>query len=289
VPDSDLITESLHLLPYLFYNLPVGDPSRQKISDYYQALAKTVFAADSLLPTSTDLEWIDDKKKSAAMMAKLGANKTKKGVSYYDDGFVVFLLGDWGLEAAIRPAQLIAGKTSPYVVADNPEAQILRAFSSMKSLVDRLQGSPLSAGEYEANPAHSSLETVAQVKKELGVSEDAAVAFLQTLAMPNPSTKQIRLWNGWSAATYKKAFAPLLERGVLIEAKRARSGRSFFLDGPWLEFRAPHIPMEAWKVPMMPLLASDECQVNYPISAPHELFEQAWTRWRSGDKPGFTK
>jgi hypothetical protein len=289
VPDSDFIAESLHVFPYLFYNLPVGDPTRQKVADYYEALAKSVFAADALLPTSTEFEWIDDKKKSAAMMAKLGANKTMKGVSYFDDGFVVFLLGDWGLEAAIRPAQLMAGKTSPYIVADNLEAQVLRAFSGMKSLVDRLKGSQVSAGEYEANPLHSSLETVAQVKKELGVSEEAAIAFLQTLAMPNPSTKQIRLWNGWSAATYKKAFAPLVEKGVLIEAKRARAGRSFFLDGPWLEFRSPHIPMEAWKVPMMPLLASDQCQVRYPISAPHELFEQAWTRWRSGDKPGFTK
>ncbi len=289
VPSPDALVESLHVLPYLFYTLPVGHPTRQKISKYYSELKKVIFDSDFLLPTSTQFDHVGYPSAVTARLGRLGADQTFNGVTYFDDGFLVLVPAQWGLAAAIRPAQLLAGKTSEHIVPKNREAVALQVFVQMDGLVERAEKSAIPDGGYEANPLHSAPETVAQVQKELDVSEDSAIAFLQTLAMPNPSTKQVRQWNGWSASAYKKAFEPLVEKGLLIDAKRARTGRTFFLDGPWLEFKSPHFPMEAWKESLMPQMAADVCQVNYPVSAPHELFEQAWTRWSSGDKPGFTK
>ena len=226
---------------------------------------------------------MEDSKKAAALLKRLGADKIMKGVSYYDDGFMVFVLTDWGLNAGLRPARLLTGETNSHLDADNSEVFALMQLPLLENLIRRLQNSPLSAGEFEANPRSSVPALVAEVKAELGVSEAAAMAFLQTLAMPDPSTKNLRIWNDWSAAVYKKSFAELVEKGVVLEAKRARSGRSFFLDGPWLEFTSPRKPIEEWKLSMMPLLASEN-DMNFPSQPAHELFEKAWTRWRDGGR-----
>ena len=39
--------------------------------------------------------------------------------------------------------------------------------------------------------------------------------------------------------------------GLVVEAKRPRAGRSLFLPCGWLALKAPHLPVETWKAPLL--------------------------------------
>jgi hypothetical protein len=153
--------------------------------------------------------------------------------------------------------------------------------------------SVVAAGAYEHNPAVSRPELASVVAAELDVSNDAAVLYLQLLTLAEPTTANIRKWNGWTAKQVATAGSVLVEKGLLVSAKRAGSGRDLFLPGAWVEMHAPAIGMEDWKTPMYALAPQQGAKRKsylgrvLPLDPIPVLFTHAWERWMSGDRPGF--
>lgn len=132
---------------------------------------------------------------------------------------------------------------------------------------------------------------VEQAAAGLGVPAEAARYWLQLAALPNPSDRVVQAATGWTKAARTAAAAPLLEQGLVIEAKRPRAGRTLFLPGGWLEASAPHPPMEVWKAPFFDLDDTPKVSPLFgavvyvgPMST---LFTDAWQRYADGDAPGY--
>jgi|GEM_PF-3599105 len=142
------------------------------------------------------------------------------------------------------------------------------------------------------NPLFSAPEVVQAIQKKHKLGEDAAVLHAQLLALPEPTTSNVGTWNGWTAARVKKAAAELAGQGLVLEASRARAGRSFFLPGEWIDLKAPWLPIERWKLDHLTELdldPKDPCPAGGPmVLRPFEdLFASAWQRVVSGDAPGY--
>ncbi|MET9961363.1 hypothetical protein ABZ128_20305 [Streptomyces sp. NPDC006326] len=164
-------------------------------------------------------------------------------------------------------------RVAPLLVGGGLERMMLRARSTA-----------VPAGAYEADPRQSCPELVERAAKALGVGADAAALYLQVATLAAPTDRNVRRWNGWSAKRHAEARTELLGTGAVVEAKRARAGRSVFLPGDWTELKAPHLPLETAKLAthlVRPLWGG---RIHSPFgrilpTAPlHEMFTEAWER-----------
>lgn len=148
-------------------------------------------------------------------------------------------------------------------------------------MVERAAATPVRPGGYELDPALSVPGLVAEAAGALGVGADAAALYLQLLALARPTDRNVRRWNGWSAARHRAAQAELVAAGAVETGRRARAGRTAFVPGPWTEVKAPELPLETAK------LAAHRASVSrkevssagvrlLPLVPPHELFAAAW-------------
>ena len=144
---------------------------------------------------------------------------------------------------------------------------------------------------YGADPNVSAPDIVADVARELSLSENAARYYLQLLALAHPTDKNIRLWNSWKKKDITAAASELLANNLIIEAKRTRAGRSYFLPGAWLEGVSGSAPIEQWKTPYYLYWKDTKARpviAGSPMIMPYrQLFTDAWQRYRSGDTPGY--
>ncbi len=134
------------------------------------------------------------------------------------------------------------------------------------------------------NPQLSVPELVAEVSRTHGLGEDAAALYLQLLALPDPTDRNVARWTGWKPARLKRARAELAATALVLEAKRSRAGRGLFLPGGWQEAKSPALPAETWKAALY------ELPTHRPVLAPlpvPELFARAWQRTVDGDAPGY--
>ncbi|WP_424893219.1 hypothetical protein [Streptomyces sp. XH2] len=161
-------------------------------------------------------------------------------------------------------------------------------------MMGRIEAGDLPPGGYEPDPRASAPALVAEVADRLGLTEDAAALYLQLLTLAVPSDRNVRRWNGWAPARHRKAVGELIGRGLVVEDKRARAGRSVFLPGPWAHAAKPLPPMECWKAPLLGAVLSggDGVQAQAQVTALPplpgtlpELFAAAWQRLRNGDGP----
>ena len=143
---------------------------------------------------------------------------------------------------------------------------------------------------YGFDPFVTAPDAVASAAASCCISEDAARYFLQLLALPGPTDRNIGTWNGWGRAQRSRAGAELLQRGLVVEAKRPRAGRSLFLPGGWQEEKAPSFPLEEWKAPVF---ATARLGALFGHGGPQlprvpggQLFRETWERYASGDVPG---
>ena len=163
------------------------------------------------------------------------------------------------------------------------------------AIAERAAASPLPPGAFEADPAASSPGTVAAAAEALGVPPEAARLFLQLLALPAPTKAAVQRWNGWDGKAWTAASQALVDAGHVVTGQRSRAGRDVFLTGAWVELSAPDLPVETWKLPLYGATPAADGTVTTPLDrlvplVPlHRLFEQAWTRWSSGDRPGFVE
>ncbi|MFD8791112.1 hypothetical protein [Streptomyces vinaceus] len=94
----------------------------------------------------------------------------------------------------------------------------------------------------------------------------------------------MRRWNGWSAKQHAAARGELLGTGRVVEAKRARAGRTLFLPGEWTELKSPHLPLETVKLAAHAVRPLWRGEIRSPFgrvlpTAPlHEMFAAAWER-----------
>ncbi|WP_297007484.1 hypothetical protein [uncultured Corynebacterium sp.] len=148
------------------------------------------------------------------------------------------------------------------------------------------------AGERN-DPRVSAPETVDAMTTDLTVSPDAATYLLQLLTLTDPTDRNIREWNHWTKNQLDTTRAELLTTlpDHLIEAKRARAGRTLFLTGTWWPGRQNTPGIEEWKTEFYPVrLWAGKAWTYIPgtpsFLPPATLFRAGWRRWRAGDRPG---
>ncbi len=267
-------------LSHLYEYAPSGDPLREAVLKVWPLLQERlkhpglVFAMGSI--------YSSDEKASAAF--KHAADQA--GFSFEDN--------KWSQRITYHPAKY------------RPDDDIFRSFATLlphtgwaawwisqnpdfASLVQRM-GEATAPGVYEGNPNVSAPHLVGEVAAHFEISTNAATLYLQTLALARPTSKNVQLWNGWSAGEYKKAAAELVGKELVLEAKRSRAGRAHFLPGGWEDLKAPHLPMESWKVPLYQLPFNPPAYLLDHVLSPRPLgdtFGMAWKRVLDGDTPAY--
>ena len=141
------------------------------------------------------------------------------------------------------------------------------------------------------DPRVSAPAVVAEVRRELGLSELAAVYFLQLLALVDPTDTNVKTWNGWKKKQLDEARAELIAHDLVVEGKRTGAGRTVFLPGVWWEAQSGSMPVEAWKSNFYLIRYRERCESTVRWCPPTEpfdqLFQTVWGRWLSGDRPSF--
>jgi hypothetical protein len=164
--------------------------------------------------------------------------------------------------------------------------------ADLADMMARIEDTPVPAGGWEQHPAASVPRLVDKVAARLDVSKDAAGLYLQYLALLWPTPKNLAMWNGWHAKRLAAANAELESRELILEAKRERAQRPYFLPGGWEALKSPHPPMESWKLPLYGRRtvegAAVPAMVRFAALAPfHLMFERAWQRIEAGDVPKY--
>lgn len=293
--DESPFVDLAQLLPFLAATLSVGDPFRGALPELYDRLRAELLEKNRFFSLPSTYEY--DAKKRAALFARFGGTerKLKKDEQEWtakDDG-VVFAVEDGNeIEVFVRTSELTAERARILTLlngsgdeerygGDGVRAAMYLLSEECAAVVARLRETPVAAGGLETNPALSVPKLVAKVSKEQGISSEAAVLYLQTLALPQPTTKAVCAINGWKPAAYTKACAELADKGLVVEGKREKTGRGHFLPGGW---DAKFGPMETWKAPLYDPKFFGEPMALLPY---HLLFERAYARIEDGDTPRF--
>ncbi len=287
-------------LHWALYQRPVGDPLYANVAEVVRTLKQRLDEPERLLTTRGATIHLGSTDEAVANLQRLGPEFTPfhgqthprhDGVSTAIDGssFVAIHEGARYLSARLflRPARFDELPTEIEAVFDRSASltalRMIRA-GRLDAFAARAADTPVSEGEFEANPAASVPDLVATVGDVHGIDAEPATYYLQLLALLEPTDANVKRWNGWTAARIKKAGAALVEAGLVVEAKRARAGRKFFLPGKWITAKAPHLPLEAWKLESANLELTDDEKVVSPLplwiepQPPHIAFAEAWDR-----------
>jgi len=163
--------------------------------------------------------------------------------------------------------------------------------ADLAAMMARITDTPVPAGGWEQNPAASAAAVVARAARGLELSGDAAALYLQYLALLWPTPKNLLRWNGWTARRLGAVHDELAGRALILEARRERAQRGYFLPGGWEALRSPHPPMESWKLPLYGRRSGGSARPildRFAALAPfHLLFERAWQRIEAGDVPKY--
>jgi hypothetical protein len=225
-----------------------------------------------------------------------------------DDGLIVAAAidGQHQVLVAFRPAKLKdeadLGRLLGILGIDAGEEStvhndVLPLFAAIKSsgfqkLAKSIVAKDVPEGGWPQNPRHTAAAVVKGIQKKHKVGEDAAVLYAQLLALPDPTSTNVCAWNGWTTGQLKKASAELVGCKLVLEAVRARAGRSIFLPGEWSDLKAPWLPIESWKLAQLVEFDLDPRE-TLPAGGPmvlrpfEELFAAAWQRVLDGDEPRY--
>jgi hypothetical protein len=311
--DADILRATAVSIAMLTYGLPVGDPARNKMGDVYQALLNALKNPGLMLEAGTRYEGEPQKIRQLLTLVEAHVGKPKKQDSFQvaDDGLMSIGIEPERFVIAFRPAnastkaqsdrltnQLAAFFSNASDEDIESNLDIVKDLKLIRSpefleLTKRISATPVAAGSYESNPIHSAPDVVQQIVKKYRLSEEAAVYYLQLLTLADPTDKNIALWNGWTTATLKKRAGELVGAKLVLEATRSRAGRKYFLPGGWEDLKAPHLPIETWKMPLFHLTRDDFQRATpplgriLPLEPVHSLFAKAWKRILDGDTPKY--
>lgn len=267
-------------LSYLYEYAPTGDPLRAAVARVWPLAMQRLRHSDLLFSSAT--LYSDDESQVQAWreLAKSAGFQLKESRWYKQMLYQ---------PARYRPDADVFWPLQPVLVSTGWLAWWISQTPDFEALVTRLsQQQP--PGLYEGNPLVSAAELVAEVQEAWSLSRHASMLYLQTLALARPTSKNVQLWNGWSAADYKKAAAELVRRELVLEARRARAGRSHFLPGGWEELKAPNLPVETWKMPLYQVPVNPPALLHNRLLALRPLgstFAKAWQRVQAGEAPAY--
>ncbi|MBS2034181.1 hypothetical protein JST97_04290 [bacterium] len=279
--DGDWLRSLVLYSAYLNEAAPIGDGLRQSVASAWRLVQARLANPHLLLRAGA--HYLETPEKKANLFQAFGLKEVQ---DVADLGATVVADRTYSISLFFRPARPL--DTALQVWAGVSGAEQLQAFlvsqqPGFKALIQRLENSPLPAGCYEANPLLSAPELVAEVQAKFALSQPAATLYLQTLALARPTSKNIQIWNDWKAPLYKQASEELCRAGLLLEARRARAGRSHFLPGGWENRRAPDLPLESFKLPLYNQVLGRVLALE-PL---HCLFARAWSLVLEGKGPAY--
>ncbi len=291
VPSRHTLVNAVDTLASLAYALPVGHPLRAGLPASLAAIRRRV--ADPGLLLELDISWTQKGDSTAAQLRTAYGLAATAGADA--DGFTrvgeAFVLHPWHRDTEgvlVRPAAL----TGP----DDPAFGLIEGLvgpargAGMRALRTLLDDGIARALAVEGTAGHaqdaavSAPELVTEVAAAHKLSEDAAVLYLQLLALPDPTDRNCARWTGWKPARLKKARTELAATALVVEAKRPRAGRTLFLPCGWRDLKAPALPVETWKEGLYPVPGHARAVPLVPVA---ELFARAWQRVRDGDAPAY--
>ncbi|MDT0568220.1 DNA-binding protein [Streptomyces sp. DSM 3412] len=293
---ADTLVGSVGLAAWLAHRLPAGDPLRAALPAALTAVRERLAHPGLVLDLGRYI--------GLPQFRKTAGTPTEVGEGFERYGAVILATHDDQPAPGIRVALLDEAGQDPYLPAlrvddQQPyaaEVALRLARSAQYAALLADPGDPV-AGErgkdgtwWPQDPSRSVPELVTEVAKEYGLGEDAATLYLMLLAMPDPTDRMTARWTGWKPARLKAARAELAGGELVVEATRARAGRSLFLPGAWVDPKSPRLPLERWKLPLFAGLMSDE-QATLDVIVPSEpaadLYRRAWQRIQDGDTPRF--
>ncbi|WP_225833284.1 hypothetical protein [Streptomyces sp. NK08204] len=284
-------------LAALAYVLPYGHPLRDRLPDGLAAVRHRM--TDPELMLGLDVDWTEKGASTAVELRKAYGLPATGGGDAYGLTRVgeAIVLRPWyqDTEAVlVRPAALTG--------ADDPVFGLLEGLvgparghglRALRTLLGEELGRAVSAGTGAGaeglqgcaqDPTVTVPALVAEVAAAHGLGEDAAVLYLQLLALPDPTDRNCIRWTGWKPARMKRARAELAATDLVVEAKRPRAGRTLFLPCGWRDLKSPALPVETWKEGLYPVHGRQRALPLLPVP---ELFTRAWDRVRSGDAPAY--
>ncbi|MCG3040726.1 hypothetical protein L7D48_09125 [Streptomyces sp. S1A] len=306
--DGDLVAEDPAALPGrydlaqavtalagLAYHLPYGHPLRSALPEGLAALRRRV--ADPGLLLDLDLSWTQKGSPSAAELRRAYGLPATGGAGAHG-------LTEVGGALVLRPwygdQEAVLVRPSALTGADDPVFGLLEGIvgpdrgegmRALRTVLDDGLARALAAGSgpgeptgYAQDPAATVPGLVTEAAETHGLGRDAAALYLQLLALPDPTDRNIARWTGWKPARTKKARAELAATGLVVEAKRARAGRTLFLPCGWLDLKSSALPVEIWKQGLYPVPDRSRAVPLVPVP---ELFERAWDRVRAGGAPAY--
>jgi hypothetical protein len=313
----DLIRSIVQLVGMVHGETPAGHAARAGIPCLIQQTAKLLDDAKVLFELRsfqlyefgskkppTPAEWLQK------YLGKTTAN-TKDGTARFDDGLIAAAALDNAKQVFLgfRPGKLkdqsdvarlrgILGIDIPvgYEGGNRGAVPLIALIKSpgFRKLAKAVPARELPAGQWPQNPRHTAPAVLAGIQRKCKLGEEAAMLYAQLLAIPDPTSANVRLWNDWTAAQLQKASADLLKRKLVLEAQRARAGRTVFLPGEWAELKAPWLPVETWKLAHLVELDLDAGEL-LPAGGPmvlrpfEDLFAAAWQRIQEGDVPRYAE
>lgn len=287
------------LVSWLFVNRPVGDPVRAGIPKVVTAL-RGVLGDKRNTWVLESKYWDEEKapkrrKRHAAMTTFVGGKPikpTKKKGTWLegrDDGMLILAPSapdangeDASVFGAFYTAKLddrSIARVEKYETAlsDWPEAEVIGiarhilsdGFAAMGA---RVAKTPVAVGAYEADPAASALPLVTKVASARSISSDAAVLYLQTIALPEPTKANVLVWNGWDSDRYETAAAEIVKAKLVAQAKVDGAGRKLFAPGAVVKKTKLNLPIEKSKL----AFTTHGRFVKHLITEPcHTLFARA--------------
>ncbi|WP_329423521.1 DNA-binding protein [Streptosporangium sp. NBC_01495] len=292
------LLSAIALTAWLAHRLPSGDPVRAALPAVLAAIRERLANPDLLLDLG---EYVD-----LPGFRKVAGAPTEVAEGWERHGAVIMATHDDRPAPGLRVALLDASGNDPYLPAlraltGHPERPFPAELALRTARDPRFEalladpGDPV-AGERAADgtwwpqdPSRSVPALLSQVSGEYGLGQDAAALYLALLAMPDPTDKNVTRWTGWKPARFKAARAELAATDLVVEASRTRAGRSLFLPGGWAELKAPNVPLERWKFPLLDLVGEESpvLGVLVPAEPAADLYTRAWQRVRDGDVPRF--
>ncbi|MEH0442197.1 hypothetical protein QA811_00595 [Streptomyces sp. B21-102] len=295
LPGRSELTRAVAALAGLAYSLPYGHPLRMLLPEALAALRRRF--ADPELLLDLDVAWTDTGASAAAELRKAYGLPAVGGADAHG-------LTPAGEALVLRPwygeRETVLVRSGALRTPDDPVFGLMEGLvgegrghgmRALRTLLDEeltravtAGADPAGAAGYAQDPLLVVPELVAEVAAHHGLGEDAAALYLQLLALPDPTDRNCVRWTGWKPARTKRARAELAASGLVVEAKRARAGRTLFLPCGWLDLKSPALPVESWKKGLFPIPAYGRAVPLVPVP---ELFARAWERVRSGDAPAY--
>ncbi|MDB1086123.1 DNA-binding protein [Streptomyces sp. ACA25] len=291
---ADTLIGAVTMCAWLAHRLPAGDPCRAGLPAALTALRERLAHPGLMLDLNQYVTLSDFRKVAGA--------PTETGEGWVRYGAVVLPTHDDQPSPGIRTALLDDTGQDPYLPALRPGGQQpFPAETALRTARDprfaALLGDPgePAAGTrnkegtwWPQDPARSVPDLVTEVAKEYGLSEETAALYLMLLAMPDPTDRNTARWTGAKPARLKAMRAELAASDLVVQARRARAGRSLFLPGAWVDLGAPRLPLEEWKLSLLtPPGAEQPLDVLVPLEPPADLYRRAWTQVREGDSPRY--